>query len=57
MEALYLSLRCILDKGDEVIIPGPYYVNYIQMVRSCGGVPIIVNTTEDSGFTDRRAHV
>ena len=51
MEALYLSLRCILDKGDEVIIPGPYYVNYIQMVRSCGGVPIIVNTTEDSGFT------
>lgn len=51
MEALYLTLRCLIDPGDEVIIPGPYYVNYVQMVRSCGGVPVIVNTTEASGFT------
>lgn len=51
MEALYLSLCCMIDRGDEVIIPGPYYVNYVQMVRCCGGVPVIVNTTEESGYT------
>ena len=50
MEALYLSLRCLIDEGDEVIIPAPYYVNYAQMVRSCGGIPVIVNTSEESGF-------
>lgn len=50
MEALYLSLACILDEGDEVIIQAPYYVNYVQMVRMCGGVPVIINTAEESGF-------
>ncbi|MBE5948038.1 MAG: pyridoxal phosphate-dependent aminotransferase [Lachnospiraceae bacterium] len=50
MEALYLSLACLIDEGDEVIIPAPYYVNYVQMVRMCGGVPVIVYTDEESGF-------
>ena len=50
MEGLFLSLNCIIDDGDEVIVPAPYYVNYIQMIRMCGGVPIVVNTTEESGF-------
>lgn len=50
MEALYLSLCCLIDKGDEVIIPAPYYVNYVQMVRCCGGIPVIINTKEEDGF-------
>lgn len=50
MEALYLSLACLLDEGDEVIIPAPYYVNYVQMVRVCGGVPVIIETSEEAGF-------
>lgn len=50
MEALFLALQCLIDTGDEVIVPAPYYVNYVQMVRMCGGVPIIINTTEESGF-------
>lgn len=51
MEALYLALACLIDEGDEVIIHAPYYVNYVQMVRMCGGVPIILNTYESNGFT------
>ena len=43
MEGLYLSLLSLIDDGDEVIIPAPYYVNYAQMVRMCGGKPIIVD--------------
>ncbi len=50
MEALYLALSCIIDEGDEIIIHAPYYVNYVQMIRMCGGVPIIINTSEDNGF-------
>lgn len=46
MEGLYLSLISILNPGDEVIIPAPYYVNYTQMVRMCHAVPIIVDNPE-----------
>ena len=42
MEALFLSLSSIIDSGDEVIITAPYYVNYLQMIKMCGGVPVIV---------------
>lgn len=42
MEGLYLALLALLNPGDEVIIPAPYYVNYKQMVQLCHGVPVIV---------------
>ena len=42
MEGLYLSLLALINEGDEVIIPAPYYVNYKQMVMMCGGIPVIV---------------
>lgn len=50
MEALYLALSAIVDPGDEVIIFAPYYVNYVQMVRMNGGVPVIIDTKEENGF-------
>ena len=50
MEALYLALSTIVDPGDEVIIFAPYYVNYDQMVRMNGGVPVIIDTMEEDGF-------
>jgi len=53
MEGLYLSLLSILNPGDEVIIPAPYYVNYVQMVQMCHAIPIIVDnqTNEKLGFS------
>lgn len=42
MEGLYLALLSVIDEGDEVIIPAPYYVNYGQMVSMCKGMPVIV---------------
>lgn len=50
MEALFLTFAALIDEGDEVIIPAPYYVNYVQMVRMCGGIPVLVNTYEKDGF-------
>lgn len=46
MEGLYLAFLSILDEGDEVIIPAPYYVNYVQMVQLCHGVPVIIDNPD-----------
>lgn len=46
MEGLYLALISMLNPGDEVIMPAPYYVNYAQMVRMCHAVPVIVDNPE-----------
>ena len=48
MEALYASLLCLLNKGDEVIILEPYWINYRQMVSMCGGKAVIVNKFDDA---------
>ena len=51
MEGLFLALTSILDEGDEVIIPAPYYVNYVQMVRMCHAKPVIVDNPCSTDLT------
>lgn len=51
MEGLYLSLLTILNPGDEVIIPAPYYVNYVQMVQMCHATPIIIDNPEGDALS------
>lgn len=48
--ALYNVFQAIIDPGDEVIIPSPYWASYSDMVLLAGGVPRIVPTSEESGF-------
>ena len=43
MEAIYLALLSLVDSSDEVIVFAPYYVNYLQMVRMCGGTPVVID--------------
>lgn len=43
MEGLYLALISMLNPGDEVIIPAPYYVNYLQMIRMCHAEPVVID--------------
>jgi aspartate aminotransferase len=40
---IYNAFVSTLNEGDEVIIPSPYWVSYPEMVKLCGGTPIIVN--------------
>lgn len=40
----------LVDEGDEVIIPAPYWVSYIEIVRMAGGTPVIVNAGIESDF-------
>lgn len=48
--SLYLVLMAMINPGDEVIIPAPYWVSYPEMVRLVGGVPVIVDTREEDLF-------
>src|SRR6059036_1844240 len=49
-QVLYNAFVATLDPGDEVIIPGPYWVSYPDMVMLARGEPIAVPTTIASGF-------
>jgi aminotransferase len=53
MEGLYLTLLALLNPGDEVIIPAPYYVNYTQMVAMCHAKPVIVDNPDVTDLTYR----
>lgn len=50
MEGIYLSLCALIDPGDEVIIPSPYWVNYVHMTRMLNGVPVLVNADPADHF-------
>lgn len=48
--ALYTLFQVILDEGDEVIIPTPYWVSYPEQVKLAGGVPVFVEGSEENEF-------
>lgn len=48
--ALFNVFSCLLDPGDEVIIPAPYWVSYPEQVKLCGAVPIVCKADESTGF-------
>lgn len=48
--SLYNVFQALLDPGDEVIIPAPYWVSYPEQVRLCGATPVFVQTSEQEGF-------
>ncbi len=49
-EALQIVFNCILDDGDEVLIPEPFYPNYNTMVNTCGASIHPVPTTPQEGY-------
>jgi aspartate aminotransferase len=49
-QALYNIASAILNPGDEVILPCPYWVSYSDIVGLCGGVPVEVKTSIDQDF-------
>ena len=47
---VYLALRAMVNPGDEVILPAPYWVSYIELIRMVGGIPVVVTATEAEHF-------
>jgi aspartate aminotransferase len=48
--SFYNLAQALIDAGDEVIIPAPYWVSYPPMVELAEGKPVIVDTAEEEGF-------
>jgi aspartate/methionine/tyrosine aminotransferase len=48
--AVYTAFAALCDPGDEVIVPAPYWTTYPEAVTLAGGVPVVVDTTEETGF-------
>ena len=49
-QALYLVCQALLDRGDEVVIPSPYWPTFAEAVSLAGGRPVLVRTQEKDGF-------
>ncbi len=49
-QSLFNLTQALLDKGDEVIIPAPYWVTYPELVIYAGAKPVIINTDDRNGF-------
>lgn len=49
-QSLYNIAQVMLDDGDEVILPAPYWVSYYEIIKLSGGVPVVVPTSVETNF-------
>ena len=49
-QALFNAIECLVDHGDEVIVPVPYWVSYKDIIQFAGGTPVFVQTNEAENF-------
>lgn len=48
--SLFNTIQALVNPGDEIIIPSPYWVSYLELVKMAGGVPVVLETKEANGF-------
>ena len=48
--AVFVAFAALCDPGDEVIVPAPYWTTYPEAIALAGGVPVVVDTTEETEF-------
>lgn len=47
---VFIALMALLNPGDEVVLPAPFWVSYFEMIRMAGGEPVIVTAGEEKHF-------
>ncbi len=55
--ALANALMCLVDEGDEVIIPAPYWVSYVELVKLAGGASVIIKSGIEDNFKIKPAQI
>lgn len=48
--SLYNAMMVLLQPGDEVILPAPYWVTYLEQIKLASAVPVIIQTSQENGF-------
>ena len=60
-QAIFNAMQALLNDGDEVIIPAPFWVSYLEILKLAGGVPVIIDTTIENDFKitaeELKAHI
>ncbi|MCP3998383.1 MAG: pyridoxal phosphate-dependent aminotransferase [bacterium] len=49
-QAVYLTCQALLDPGDEVLLPAPYWVTYPEAIKLSDAIPVAVNTDDSTGY-------
>lgn len=55
--AIYNAMFAVLEEGDEVLIPKPYWLTYPEVVMCCGGVPVYIYATPRHGYKVTAAQI
>ncbi len=55
--AIFNVISVLIDHGDEVILPAPYWVSFPDIIKYAGGVPVIVQTRPEDGFSAKSADI
>lgn len=48
--SVYMAFVALLNPGDEVVLPAPYWVSYFEMIHLAGGTPVIISAAEEQDF-------
>lgn len=49
-QSLYNIAQCMINDGDEVILPAPFWVSYFEIIKLSGGIPVVVPTSVETDF-------
>ena len=55
--AIFNTMCVLIQNGDEVVLPAPYWVSYPDIIKYAGGVPVVVQTHQEDGFAAKAAEI
>ena len=55
--SIFNVISVLIQDGDEVILPAPYWVSYPDIIKYVGGTPVVVNTRQEEGFAAKAADI
>jgi aspartate aminotransferase len=55
--SIFNTMCVLIQNGDEVILPAPYWVSYPDIIKYAGGVPVVVQTRQEDGFSAKAAEI
>ncbi len=51
------AVLCLINPGDEVLLPAPYWVSYVEIVKLAGGVPVVIPTSLENDYKVSRSQL
>jgi len=55
--SIFNAVSVLIQSGDEVILPAPYWVSFPDIIKYAGGTPVIVQTRAEEGFAAKAAAI